>query len=79
MQTRINAPSRSVRITRLCLFLILGWCWTSPVYSQSVEEDSGPKPEKPFESNETFNITITAPWKDIVRKVKVKDPYPASM
>jgi hypothetical protein len=79
MQTRINAPSRSLRFTRLCLFLILTWCWTSPLYSQTAEEDSGPKPEKLFESNETFNITITAPWKDIVRKAKVQDPYPATM
>lgn len=79
MQTPISAPSRSVRLTRLCLLAILAWCWASPLYSQSAEEDSGPKPEKLFESNETFNLTITAPWRDIVRKAKVQDPYPATM
>ena len=79
MQTRKTTPSRSSRLTRFCLLLLLTSCWASSVYSQSAEEDSGPKPEKLFDSNETFNLTITGPWKEIVRKPKVQDPYPGSM
>lgn len=79
MQNRKRTPSRSVRFSFLSWLLIVAWCWASPLYSQSAEEDSGPKPEKLFESNDTFTITIKAPWRDIVRNAKVQDPYPASM
>ena len=78
MQTRKKAPFWSFSHIRFNLLLVLACIWVSPVNAQT-EEDSGPKPEKLFESNETFNITITAPWRDIVRKAKVQDPYPASM
>lgn len=78
MHTRKEAPFRSFSHTRFTLLLALACFWVSPVYAQT-EVDSGPKPEKLFASNETFNISITAPWRDIVRKAKVQDPYPASM
>jgi hypothetical protein len=51
----------------------------SPVHAQEEAEDSGPKPEKLFDSNETFSISISAPWREIVRKDDVQDPYPATM
>ncbi len=79
MQTRKQAPSRSVRLSCLSVFLLLACCWATPVFSQSESDGSGPKPEKLFDSNETFSITVTAPWRDIVRKPKVQDPYPATM
>jgi hypothetical protein len=60
------------------VLLALACVWASPVHAQT-KDDSDPKPEKIFASNETFNISITAPWRDIVRKAKVQDPYPASM
>ncbi len=79
MQTRMTAPSRSLRLICFTLLLALTCLWVSPIYSQENEDDSGPKPEKLFAGNETFNISITAPWRDIVRKAKVQDAYPASM
>lgn len=79
MQTQKTALLWSLRLTRFSLYLALACIWVSPVYAQAETEDSGPKPEKLFASNETFNISIKAPWRDIVRKSKVQDPYPASM
>jgi len=79
MQTRKAASFRSLSLNCFTLFLAFACFWVSPVYSQETDEDSGPKPEKLFESNETFNISITAPWREIVRKPKVTDPYPATM
>ncbi len=78
MHTHNKSPFRSSYLG-FSLFFALACSGASPVYSQDEEEDTGPKPEKLFASNETFNISITGPWKDIVRKPKVQDPYPATM
>ncbi len=78
MQSKIKAPFWSFSHTSFILLLALVCFWVSPVCAQA-EDDSGPKPEKIFASNETFNISFTAPWRDIVRKTTVQDPYPASM
>lgn len=79
MQTQKAAPFRSFIHTGFTVFLVLTCFWASPIYSQDNEEDSGPKPEKLFASNETFTISISGPWRDIVRNSKVQDAYPGSM
>jgi hypothetical protein len=67
--------SRLLVAASCCLAFLL----SNPLFAQDSEEDSGPKPEKLFESNETFTMTLSAPWRDIVRNAKVQDPYPATM
>jgi hypothetical protein len=79
MQTRVDAPFWSLSFTRITPFLALACFWVSPVYALQDDEDSGPKPEKLFASNDTLTISITAPWREIVRNTKVQDAYPASM
>lgn len=78
MQTRTKPPFRSFKCISFTLILVLICLWANPAWSQD-DADATPKPEKLFASNETFTISITAPWRDIVRKADVQDPYPASM
>jgi len=49
-----------------------------PLYAQD-KQDGEPKPAKLFSSNDTLNVTLTAPWRDIVRHEKNQDPYPAKI
>ena len=45
-------------------------------------EESGDKAEKPaklFTTHEALKITLTAPWRDLTRKKKTEDPYPATL
>jgi hypothetical protein len=79
MNTQNRTPFRSLCRVGFIQFFALVCFGAGPVYSQDAAEDTGPKPEKIFASNETFTISITAPWKDIIRKTKVTDPYPATM
>ena len=43
------------------------------------KQDEEPKPAKLFSSDDTLNVTLTAPWRDIVRNKKKQDPYPAKI
>jgi len=52
--------------------------FTSPLFAQE-GEDSGPKPAKLFSTNDTLTVTITAPWRDIVKDEKNQEPYPAKV
>ena len=79
MHTQIRTPFRSLIRISFILFFALVCSGAGSVHAQDAAEDTGPKPEKIFESNETLTISITAPWKDIIRKKKVTDPYPATM
>lgn len=83
MQTRTSTPSWSAKLNRsnflAAVICSLACLLANPVLAQGGEEDTGPKPEKLFENNETFTISISAPWRDIVRNAKVQDPYPATM
>jgi len=78
MQIHKIPPSwSSYRICFSLLFVLICFA-TPPAYAQDAEE-SGPKPEKLFDSNDTLSISITGPWRDIARRPKVQDPYPATM
>ncbi len=41
--------------------------------------DKSEKPDKLFSSNDTLDITITGPWRDLQRDKKNQDPYPATL
>ena len=43
------------------------------------KQDGKPKPAKLFSSDNTLNVTLTAPWRDIVRHEKNQNPYPAKI
>lgn len=58
----------------LLLFLLL----STAAYAQG-SKDGSPSPAKLFSSEETLAVTITAPWRDIVRNKKNQEPYPATL
>jgi len=43
------------------------------------EDDGSPKPAKLFDLEDTFAVTIKAPWNDIERDERNQDPYPATI
>ena len=43
------------------------------------KQDEGSKPAKLFSNDDTLNVTLTAPWRDIVRHEKNQEPYPAKI
>jgi hypothetical protein len=43
------------------------------------DEDKKPKPNKLFESSDTLSITITAPWRTLVRNEEEQGAYPARL
>ena len=59
------------------LVILLGVCSIGQALAQ--EEDEGPKPDKLFEVEDTLRVTLNAPWREIVQKVKNPDPYPATI
>ena len=59
------------------LLLTLIFC-ASSLYAQEGEE-SGPKPAKLFSTTDTLTVTITAPWRDLVKNEKNQEPYPAQI
>jgi len=55
-------------------------CGTYPAWAQAPSEAPGNgKAEKLFTSDQTLQITLRAPWNDIVKKPKNQDPYPATL
>jgi len=51
---------------------------TGPLAAQE-QEGEAPKPAKFFESEDAMQVTLKAPWRDIVRKSRNQDPYPATL
>jgi hypothetical protein len=60
----------------LSLVLLLAGLSTTAASAQSEESA---KPPKLFSTETTLDMTITAPWSDIVKKKKNQDPYPAKL
>ncbi len=61
-----------------CAILSLILALTLPLCAQEKQEGE-PKPAKLFSSDDTLNVTLTAPWRDITRNEKNQDPYPAKI
>lgn len=80
---RLPSPPRFVRPTARvlrCLFLLMVFA-TLPAAAQTPAagaEDSG-KPQKLFESDQTLEVEIEAPWRRLVRDVRNQDPYPGTL
>jgi hypothetical protein len=64
------------KIEKVILSLLLAVAL--PLCAQE-QQDGEPKPVKLFSSNDTLNVTLTAPWRDITRNEKNQDPYPAKI
>jgi hypothetical protein len=64
------------KIEKVILSLLLAVAL--PLCAQE-QQDGEPKPAKLFSSNDTLNVTLTAPWRDITRNEKNQDPYPAKI
>jgi hypothetical protein len=73
--------TRDERIQSISLFFTLLTFLLSSTLPLSAQEnsDAAPKPAKLFSSSDTLNVTMTAPWRDIVRNVKNQNPYPAKI
>jgi len=59
----------------LLLILLLS---TAAAYAQE-SKDGSVKPARLFSSEDTLAVTITAPWRDMVRNKKNQEPYPATL
>ena len=60
----------------LLLVLALLLC---PPPGSAAEDEGEPKPLKLFEVEDTIQIALSAPWRTIVRKPSVQDPYPTTI
>lgn len=61
------------------VFTLVLCCLCLPGAALGQDEDDGPKPEKLFSSESTAKVSMSAPWRDIVRNTKNQNPYPASI
>ncbi len=69
-------------LRKLCglIFTIAAVSWAFSVQAQeAAAESKAPKPDKLFSTRETLEVTLHAPWRDIVKNEDVKTPYPATI
>lgn len=59
------------------MLILLATTGVAPTAAWAQEE--APKPPKLFESEETLEITLSAPWQDLVRNEDYKGTYPATI
>jgi hypothetical protein len=87
-----NGQHSQVNFNRLFLIVLtLALVWgvaPNPAMAQAqaeaqaqaqAESPEEPKPEKLFKSEAEIQITLKAPWNDIIRNKKNQNPYPATM
>jgi len=60
-----------------CLILLLYGLGASA--QEQANKAEPVKPEKLFSSTETLSVTLTLPWRDIVKSKDNQDPYPATI
>ena len=63
---------------RLFLMLLLSFTFFAPALANEDEGDK-PKPSKLFSTNETLQVKMVAPWKEIERKEDFQGAYPGSV
>lgn len=84
-----NAPTTPDRFLLLSCFprhfslvaslaILASLVLASPAWAQA-ETTEEAKPEKLFKSVEVMNITLHAPWRQIIKDKKNQDPYPAKL
>jgi len=71
--------STSLNHGRLVLAaLMVSLCWAPQTQAQDASKTPGkPKKAKLFDSDQTMEVRLSAPWNDIVRNKKNQNPYPA--
>jgi hypothetical protein len=65
-------------LIKLRLLIILVAVFSGALFAQQ-EEESGNKPDKLFESEKNLEITLTAPWSDLIRNERYQGTYPATL
>jgi hypothetical protein len=78
MQNRLYSKSERIR-TAFLFGVIMSSLLIGSLPLLAQEGDGGPKPAKLFDSGDTMSVTITAPWRDIVKNEKNQSPYPAKI
>jgi hypothetical protein len=79
MPNRIVVAAPRIRRAAV-LAAVLALCPIAVVPAAAQEEAEGPpKPAKLFDREDTLQVTIRAPWRNIERDKKNQDPYPATI
>ena len=83
--TRLTADSRGmspVRSLFIAPVIATGLLCLAAMSAQAAEQADGapePRPAKLFKLNGTLELTISAPWRELVRRKKIQTPYPATL
>lgn len=72
---RLNSNPLSI----VALMFALVWGLPPNQAMAQAESPEAPKPEKLFKSVEVINITLKAPWRQIIKDKKNQNPYPATL
>ena len=64
--------------TGIRLLIVLVTVFSGTLLAQQ-DEESGGKPDKLFESEDTLELTLTAPWADLIRNERYQGTYPATL
>jgi len=78
MSRNYSTFTSSIRLALTATMVCLLWVLPALAQSESEAPDK-PKREKLFNSDETLDVSLRAPWSDIVRDEKNQDPYPATI
>ena len=73
---RPHAKTRRLLTVSVFLWLTLGLLGTT---SAQAQESGDVKPDKLFSSEETLEVTMIAPWRDLERNERYQDAYPAEL
>lgn len=73
-----SSPTKKLRKTLSLITALTLLLAAVDVVAQD-EAQELPKPAKLFDLQDSMDVTIKAPWKTIVRKKKIQDPYPATI
>ena len=79
MSNTADCPQRKpvIRILHLAAFAFV--LAIQCLVAAHAQDSDAPKPAKLFDVEDTLAVTIKAPWRDIERKKKIQDPYPATI
>jgi hypothetical protein len=67
------------RLATMALVFALAWALLPDPALAQAESPEKPKREKLFKSAEVMNITLQAPWREVIKEKKNQDPYPAKL
>lgn len=74
----VQRIERAQTVSAFFSILLVLLAFAPPLLAQE-KQQKNPKPAKLFSSDETMNVTLTAPWRDIVNRSKNQNPYPANI